>query len=140
MAPFIKWGAMPNFWIWHLEVLPSVCGLFQLKSSMWGPGSLLLSWHLRLSGCYPQFPIPHCYIPLFNFLTLSVLLFLLLSYLILPLFFPPTILFLPTPSHPLFTLIIFFPLLRRTEVSTLWSYIFESVMWSVNCILDILSY
>ena len=48
----------------------SSVGEFQLMSSPWGPGRLLLSWHLGLSGCYPQFPIPHCYTPLFNFLTL----------------------------------------------------------------------
>jgi hypothetical protein len=35
-----------------------------------GPVSLLLSWHLGISGGYPQFPIPRCYTPLFNFLTL----------------------------------------------------------------------
>jgi hypothetical protein len=29
------------------------------------------------------------------------------------------------------------PLLKRTEVSTLWSSFFSSVMWSVNCILGI---
>jgi hypothetical protein len=48
--------------------LPFV-GVFQLTSSTWGPWSLFLSWHLGLSGCYPQFPTPHYYIPLFNFLT-----------------------------------------------------------------------
>jgi hypothetical protein len=34
---------------------------------------------------------------------------------------------------------ILFPLLRRTEVSILWSSFFLSFMWSVNCILGILS-
>jgi hypothetical protein len=48
---------------------------------------LLLSWHLWLSGCYPQFPTPHCYTPLFNFLTLCTS---LLPHLILPpSFLPP---------------------------------------------------
>ena len=51
------------------------------------PGMLLISWHLGLSGCYKQFPVPSCYTPLFNFLT-SVQIFHLLSYLILLLFFP----------------------------------------------------
>jgi hypothetical protein len=32
-----------------------------LISSLFGPGSLLLSWHLGLSGGYPQFPVPYCY-------------------------------------------------------------------------------
>ena len=48
---------------------------------------LLISWHLGLSGCYKQFPVPSCYTPLFNFLTF-VHIFHLLSYLILLLFFP----------------------------------------------------
>jgi hypothetical protein len=34
---------------------------------------------------------------------------------------------------------ILFPLLRRTEASTLWSFFFLSFMWSVNCILANLS-
>jgi hypothetical protein len=33
-----------------------------------------------------------------------------------------------------------FHLLKRTESSTLWSSVFLSFMWSVNCILDILSF
>jgi hypothetical protein len=33
-----------------------------------------------------------------------------------------------------------FPLLRRTEVSIIWSFIFLSFIWSVNCILDIQSF
>jgi hypothetical protein len=45
-------------------------GVFQLMSFLWGPGRLLLFWHLELSGCYPQFPIHHCYTPLFNLMTL----------------------------------------------------------------------
>ena len=35
---------------------------------------------------------------------------------------------------------ILFPLLRRTKVSILWSSFFLSFMWSVNCILGILSF
>ena len=33
---------------------------------------------------------------------------------------------------------ILFPILRRNEVSTIWSSFFLSFMWSVNCILGIL--
>ena len=69
-GPIPQLGAMPNLWIWSLQVLSPLCWVFQLMSSLLGPGSLLLSWHLGLSGGYPQFPIPHCYTPLFNFLTL----------------------------------------------------------------------
>ena len=35
---------------------------------------------------------------------------------------------------------ILFPLLRRTEISTVWSSFFLSFMWSVNCILGILNF
>jgi hypothetical protein len=35
---------------------------------------------------------------------------------------------------------ILIPLLRRTEVSTLWSSLFLGLMWSVNCILGILNF
>jgi hypothetical protein len=63
-------STIPNLWIWSQQVLLPHCGVLQLMSSPWGPGRLLFSWHLGLSGCYPQFSIPHCYTPLFNFLTL----------------------------------------------------------------------
>jgi hypothetical protein len=33
-----------------------------------------------------------------------------------------------------------FPLLRRTRVSILWSSFFLSFMWSVNCILGVMSF
>ena len=51
----------------------------------------------------------------------------------------------PSVSAPHFIsvfppLSILFPLLRKTEVSTLWSSIFLSFMWSVNCILGIPSF
>jgi hypothetical protein len=35
---------------------------------------------------------------------------------------------------------ILIPLLRRTQIATLWSSFFLSFMWSVNCILDILNF
>ena len=35
---------------------------------------------------------------------------------------------------------ILFPILRRTEASTLWSSFYLSFTWSVNCILGILSF
>jgi hypothetical protein len=34
-------------------------------------------------------------------------------------------------------LIILFPLLSRTEVSTLWSSFLLSYIWSIKCIMDI---
>jgi hypothetical protein len=35
---------------------------------------------------------------------------------------------------------ILFPLLKSTEVSTLWSSFFLSFIWSMNCILGILNF
>jgi len=99
---------VPNIWIWSLQVLSPLCWVFQLMLSLLGSGSLLLFWHLGLSGGYPQFCIPHCYTILFNFLTLCTS----------PLS-PPTPDFVPTfPFHllspilslPLPPLIILFPL------------------------------
>jgi hypothetical protein len=51
----------------------------------------------------------------------------------------------PSVSAPYFVCIfapvsILFPLLRRTDTSTLWSSFFLSFMRSVNCILGILSF
>lgn len=71
-GPILPLGALPNLWIWSLQVLPPLCWVFQLISSQLGPGSSLFSWHLGLSGGYPQFPISHCSISLFNFLTLGI--------------------------------------------------------------------
>ena len=70
MVPPLNQGVKPNLWIWSLQVLSPLCWVFQLMSSLLGPGNLLLPWHLGLSSGYSQFPIPHCYIFLFNFLTL----------------------------------------------------------------------
>ena len=78
-------GAVPILWIMSLQVLSPLCWVFQLMSSPMEPGSLLLSWHLGHAGSYPQSPILHCYMPLFNFLTLCT--------------FPPS---LPTPDLPAF--------------------------------------
>jgi hypothetical protein len=69
-GPMPQPRAMPNLWILSLHVLSPLCWVFQLLSSQLGHGSLLLSWHLRLSSGYPQFPIPHSYKPPFKFLTL----------------------------------------------------------------------
>jgi hypothetical protein len=60
-GPIPQLEAMPIHWIWSLQVLSPLCWVFQLMSSSLGPGSLLLSWHLGLSGGYPQFLISYCY-------------------------------------------------------------------------------
>jgi hypothetical protein len=71
-GPIPQPGSMHKFWLWSLQVLPPLCWTFQLMSSPLYPRSLLFSWHLGLSVGYPLFPIPHCYAPLFNFLTLCI--------------------------------------------------------------------
>ena len=117
VAPSLTLGSMANFCMRFL----------QIPSPFWGISANVIpmvSWEahasLASSLCYPQFPIPHCNTPLFNFLT-SVHLLHRLSYLILPLFSPSPFLFLPSPFHPLVPLIVLFSLLSRTEASTLWS-------------------
>jgi hypothetical protein len=52
-GPIPQQDALPNLWIWSLQVLLPLCWAFQRFSSLLGPGSLLLSWHQRLSGGYP---------------------------------------------------------------------------------------
>ena len=93
-------GALPNFWIWSLQVLPLLCWAFQLISSPLGSGSLLLSWHLGLAGGFPQFPIPHWYTPLFKFLRLCM-----------PFLSPPLLL-----SVPLYPLPLPLPILSSSQV------------------------
>jgi hypothetical protein len=69
-GPLPQLETVPNLWIRSLQVLSPLCWVFPLISFPLGPGSLLLSWHLRLSSGYPQFLIPPLHTPLFNFLTL----------------------------------------------------------------------
>ena len=51
--------AVPNPWIWSVQVLSPLCWVFQLIPSLLVPGNLLLSWHLGLCSGYHQFPTPH---------------------------------------------------------------------------------
>ena len=118
-GPIPQLGALPNLWIWSLQVLPPFCWAFQLISSPLGPGSLLLSCYLGLISGYPQFPIPHCYTPLFKFLTLCI------SSLSPPIpdsapSFSPSPSSLPPKSFLPSISCILFPLLR-TEAPTFWS-------------------
>jgi hypothetical protein len=53
---FLNWGAMPKLWIRYQQILPPDSRIFQLMSSLWVPGMLLISQHLGLSGCYPKNP------------------------------------------------------------------------------------
>ena len=70
----------------------------------------------------------------------SVLLPCLLPHLILPHFFLPLLSpsQIPCSLYPL--MIILFPLLNRDAASTLGSSFFLSILWSVSCILGILSF
>jgi hypothetical protein len=139
-GPTLQLEVIPNFWIWTLQVLSPLCWAFQLMSSLLDPGSLFLSWHLAFFGGYPQFPIPHCYTPLFNFLTLCTSPPSPPIPHPVPLFPPLPLFFLPSPSHPLPPMVILCPLLGRTEASTLWSSFFLSFIWSVSCIMGIPSF
>jgi hypothetical protein len=95
---------------------------------------LLESWealaflHLGISVFYQQFLIPQllytpvqCPDPLNISPVFSHTLFF-------PSFSPPPLLFFTIPSHHLRPLIILFPVLIRTEASTLWSYFFLKFM------------
>jgi hypothetical protein len=59
-----------NLWRWFLHGSSPLCCIFQLKTFPLSPGSLLIPWCLGLSRGYPQFPIPHLYIFLCDFLTI----------------------------------------------------------------------
>ena len=71
-------------------------GVFQLMLSLLALESLLISWHLKLTCGYRQFPIPDCYTLPFNFLTLCISSPHLLPHQILP----PIYLSLLSPSQP----------------------------------------
>jgi hypothetical protein len=64
-------GALPNLG-YGLYMSLLFFWALQLISSLLGPGSLLLSWHLGLASGCSQFPISHCYTCLFKFLTHSI--------------------------------------------------------------------
>jgi hypothetical protein len=100
-----------------------------------GTWMAFISWHLRLSGCYPKFPIPHYYTPLLHFLRLCISLLSLSIPDSFTLFLPP--LFIPNSCHHLLPLIILFSLLSRTDTSTLWTSLPLSYMWFMSCIMSI---
>jgi len=117
-------------------------GSISLLLGIWAKVIPVGSWEphtsvaLGLSSGYPQFPISHCYIFRFNFLTLCTSL-LFLPYWIQPSSFPsPSS--LPGFFFPLSQVIILF-LLLSVEASVLWSS-FLSFIWSVSCIMGIMSF
>jgi hypothetical protein len=69
--PISQPGALPNLWIWSLQVSSPFLGISAnlIPFGSWEPLAFLASgtfWWL------PQLPIPQCYIPLFKFLTLCI--------------------------------------------------------------------
>jgi hypothetical protein len=50
MGGWLNQGAMSNIWIWSQHVLLPLCGVFQLMSSLRGPGSLLASGTFSLTS------------------------------------------------------------------------------------------
>ena len=131
---------MPIYWRWFLQVLFPLCWAFWLKSSMLGPGIISLPCSLGLFSIYLQFPIPYCYIFLFNFLSLCTSLLPIPIPYSAPSYFLPPPLSLPDFSLPLPPMIILFPFLSRTKAFTLWSSFFLNFIWSVSCIVGILSF
>ena len=69
-GPSINWGPCLSIGGGLYRHCFPLCCIFQIKSSPLDPGSLLLPWCLRLSNGSPQLLILHCYIFLFNLLTL----------------------------------------------------------------------
>jgi len=130
-GPITQTRTWPNLWIWSLQVLPTFCWVFQLISSLLGPGRLLLSWHLELAGGYPSFPSPSTKHLCLNSWP-SVYHPWFLPYLILPFSFSPS--FLPLKSsHSLPLVSILFPFWRRTEASTFWTFFWTSYrLWIVS--------
>jgi hypothetical protein len=137
-CPVPPLGVMLIYLMWSLQVLSPFCWIFWLMSSMLGPGNLSFPWYLGLSSGYHKFPIPHCYIFLFSFLTFCPL----------PSFpttdpahpFPSPPLSLPGPSLPLPPGIILFPLICRIEAPTIWFSFFLSFTWFVGFIVNFLSF
>ena len=113
---------------------------FQLMSSPLGPGNLSYPWHLGPSRGSPLtlFPTPSgTYF--YSFSWPSGLLSCLLPYVILADSLSPP---LPNPDPSFFLplMIILFPLLNGIEESTLWPSFFSSFIWSMSCIMGILSF
>jgi hypothetical protein len=82
--------AMPNLWMWSLEVFSPLCWVFQLMTPPLDPRYLLISWKQEHSGCYTQNSISQCYILLLISWP-SVHLCLLHPHLVMPAFFPLTV-------------------------------------------------
>ena len=102
----------------------------------WEPLAFLASgifWWLSL--------VPHllCYVPLFNFLTLCTSPPSSPTPGPDPIFCPHSH-FLPSPSLLIHPVIILFPLLSRTEAFTFYSFFFLSFIWSMSCMVGILSF
>ena len=103
-----------------LRVLFALSWVFQLMSFPLGSWNLLLPWHLGLSSGYLQFPILHCLHTSVQFSD--------------PLYFswspPIPVITAPISYIPLSPMIIFFPLLCRTEadcklVQPLWKTVWQ---------------
>jgi hypothetical protein len=121
-------GVVPIYWRWSLQVLSHLCLVFQLKSSTMGasrfPGwGFLVATSTATYFYLISYPLYFSPAPSNNYLLFS--------------FYPSS--FLIGSSFPLPTMTILFPLLCRIEASTLWSSLFLSSIWFVNCIMGILS-
>jgi hypothetical protein len=141
-GPIPRPGAVSIYWKWSPQIPspPSLCITAKVNPiGSWGPHiSLVSGTHQWLS------PVPHSPTTSFYFISQpSLFLSCLLSILILPPLFPlpppfalPCLPLLPSP-----TIVLSTPHPQcRTEVSTPWSSFLLCSIWSVGCIIDIMSF
>jgi hypothetical protein len=137
--PHPSTGAMPIYWNWSVQIVSPLSWVFIAKVIDIGSWEPLPSVGMALSRHYPQFPIPQCYMFLFNFPTLYT--FLLSFPIPNPVSLSPSPSSLPSKSLlPSTSCIILFSILCWIEASILWSSFFLSSIWFVDCIGGILSF
>jgi len=129
----LQLGAVPIYWRWPVQILSPFVWVFLVISC----GESL---EPLLPGFWDFLVAATTVIYFFPFSWPSVLLSHPCPNLIPPPSFPSPPLSLPCRFFPLPPVIILFPLLRRTDASTLWSSFFLSCIWFVGCIMGILSF
>lgn len=112
-------GPVSIYWRWSVQVVSPRCWVFLLMSSPLGLGSLSLPWSL---GPVPHYPLLHASIQFNDPLNFSPVPSKDRSCSL----FSLPLLFLPCPFLPLSPVIVLFPVLCRTEATTVWSSLFLS--------------
>ena len=140
-GPIPQLGAMSIYRMWPLQVLSPRCWEFQLMSSSLGHRSFLNPWLMALSNGSPiSYPsLLHISIHSLGSLDLSPVSSLTCSHL--PFCLPPSPCPLPLRAIPPSVPSDYFvPLLRGIEASTLGPSFLLRFIWSLNCIMGILSF